>query len=348
MRYAASEKLEIIRTVEQSSLGMRRTLGQIGIPRSTFYNWYDRYVSEGFDGLEDKKPDPGSVWNKVPDAVAEQLVTLALAESDLSPRELAVRFTEEKRYYLSESTVYRVLKSRDLITSPAFIVMKASDKFANPTTTVNQLWQTDFTYIKVTGWGWYYLSTVMDDFSRFIIAWRLCKTMSATDVSDTLRDALTATGLDRMNVRHRPRLLSDNGPCYVSSELRAWLDENGISHTRGKPYHPQTQGKIERWHRTLKDRILLENHYLPGDLERQLEDFITHYNTRRYHESLNNLTPESVFTGQGSAILQKRNRIKETTMKLRKQLHAERRAAYHQPKGARTPPYFLRSVSRMI
>jgi transposase InsO family protein len=231
---------------------------------------------------------------------------------------------------------------------PAFIVMKASDKFANPTTTVNQLWQTDFTYIKVTGWGWYYLSTVMDDFSRFIIAWRLCKTMSATDVSDTRRDALTATGLDRMNVRHRPRLLSDNGPCYVSSELRAWLDESGISHTRGKPYHPQTQGKIERWHRTLKDRILLENHYLPGDLERQLEDFITHYNTRRYHESLNNLTPESVFTGQGSAILQKRNRIKETTMKLRKQLHVERRAAYHQPTGARTPPYFLRSVSRMI
>ena len=90
MRYAASEKLEIIRTVEQSSLGMRRTLRQIGIPRSTFYNWYDRYVSEGFDGLEDKKPDPGSVWNKVPDAVTEQLVTLALAESDLSPRELAV------------------------------------------------------------------------------------------------------------------------------------------------------------------------------------------------------------------------------------------------------------------
>ena len=167
----------------------------------------------------------------------------------------------------------------------------------------------------------------MDDFSRYIIAWRLCKTMSAKDVSDTLRDALAATGLDRANVRHRPRLLSDNGPCYVSSELRSWLEENGMTHTRGKPYHPQTQGKIERWHRTLKDRILLEHHYLPGDLERQLENFITHYNTRRYHESLNNLTPECVFTGQGVAVLKKRNRIKEETMNLRKQLHFERRAA---------------------
>jgi putative transposase len=327
MRYEASEKLEIIRTVEQSSLGVRRTLAQISIPRSTFYNWYGRYVAEGLDGLEDKMPDPGSVWNKVPDAIAEQLMTLALAEPDLSPRELAVRFTEQNSYYLSESSVYRILKSRDLITAPAFIVMRASDKFSNPTTAVNQLWQTDFTYLKVTGWGWFYLSTIMDDFSRYIIAWRLCKTMSAKDVSDTLKDALEVTGLDHVNVRNRPRLLSDNGPCYVSSELRAWLEENGMTHTRGKPYHPQTQGKIERWHRTLKDRILLEHHYLPGDLERQLQDFINHYNTRRYHESLNNLTPECVFTGQGVAVLKKRNRIKEETMNLRKQLHFERRAA---------------------
>jgi transposase InsO family protein len=327
MRYAASEKLEIIRTVEQSSLGVRRTLAQISIPRSTFYNWYDRYVTDGFDGLADRKPSPAAVWNKVPEAVADQLVTMALAHPDLSSRELAVRFTEKHRYYLSESSVYRILKSHDLVTAPAFIVMKAADKFSNPTTAVNQLWQTDFTYIKVTGWGWYYLSTVMDDYSRYIVAWRLCKTMSAADVAATLQDALAVTGLNNASVRHRPRLLSDNGPCYVSSELRAWLDENGMAHTRGKPYHPQTQGKIERWHRTLKDRILLENHYLPGDLERQLNEFITHYNTRRYHESLNNLTPECVFTGQSVTVLKKRNRIKEETMKLRKQLHFERKAA---------------------
>ena len=327
MRYAPSEKLEIIRTVEQSSLGVKRTLAQIGIPRSTFYNWYDRYVTDGLDGLADRKPSPGPVWNRVPDAVAEQLVTLALAQPDLSSRELAVRFTEKNRYYLSESSVYRILKSRDLVTAPAFIVMKAADKFSNPTTAVNQLWQTDFTYIKVIGWGWFYLSTIMDDFSRYVIAWRLCKTMSAKDVSDTLQDALEVTGLDDVSVRHRPRLLSDNGPCYVSSELREWLEEKGMTHTRGKPYHPQTQGKIERWHRTLKNRILLDNHYLPGDLERQLEEFINHYNTRRYHESLNNLTPECVFTGQGVAVLKKRNDIKLKTIALRKRLHFERRAA---------------------
>ena len=88
-----------------------------------------------------------------------------------------------------------------------------------------------------------------------------------------------------------------------------------------------TQGKIERWHRTLKDRILLNNYYLPEELERQIDAFVNHYNTNRYHESLNNLTPYDVFTGQGSAILQKRDRIKEKTMILRKRLHFKGRAA---------------------
>ena len=286
MRYPASEKLEIIRTVEQSQLGVRRTLEQIGIPRATFYNWYDRFVSEGFDGLEDKKPAPGPVWNKVPDDIVKQLVTLALAEPEMSPRELAVKFTDEKRYYLSESTAYRILKAHDLITAPAFIVIKAADKFANPTTAVNQLWQTDFTYLKITGWGWYYLSTVIDDFSRFIISWRLCKTMSARDVSATLQDALEATGLTSVKLKQRPRLLSDNGPCYISSELKDWLYEKKMPHSRGRPYHPQTQGKIERWHQTLKNRILLENYFIPGDLEGQIETLVEHYNHRRYHESL--------------------------------------------------------------
>ena len=324
MRYSASEKYEIIRTVENSDLGIRRTLEKLGIPRSTFYNWYDRYLDKGIEGLKDKKPVPKAVWNRVPDDKRKQLVDLALDEPELSSRELAVRFTEDTGYFISEATAYRILKEYDLITSPAWIVMKAADKFKNPTTAINQLWQTDFTYLKVTGWGWYYLSTVMDDYSRYIIAWRLCNGMAASDVSATLKTALKNAGLSR---KQRPRLLSDNGPCYISSELQGWLAEHNISHTRGKPYHPMTQGKIERWHRSLKNRILLENYYLPEDLERQVENFVIHYNTRRYHESLNNLTPEDVWLGRGRTILEHRRKIKEKTMKLRKQLHFERRAA---------------------
>lgn len=249
---------------------------------------------------------------------------MALDLSELSPRELAVRFTEERRYFISEATAYRILKEHDLVTSPAWIVMKAADRFAQPTTAINQLWQTDFTYLKMTGWGWYYLSTVLDDYSRYILAWRLCQTMSARDVSATLKDALKAAGLGK---KHRPKLLSDNGPCYISSELQDWLEEHDISHTRGKPYHPMTQGKIERWHRSLKNRILLENYYLPGDLEQQIQEFVSHYNARRYHESLNNLTPEDVWCGRGHSILERRRKIKKSTLQLRKQLYLAKKTA---------------------
>jgi transposase InsO family protein len=114
---------------------------------------------------------------------------------------------------------------------------------------------------------------VLDDFSRFIIAWKLCTTMKAQDVSDTLTMALRSSGLDAARVRHRPRLLSDNGSSYIAGNLAEWLKDNGFDHIRGAPLHPQTQGKIERWHQTLKNRILLENYYLPGDLEAKIGDF---------------------------------------------------------------------------
>ena len=217
MRHSASEKFEIIELVEQSSLSIRRTLAPIGIPRSTFYDWYSRYQEGGIEALEDGKPRPRRIWNKIPDKIETAIVNLALEEPDLSPRELAVNFTDTKGSFVSEATVYRLLKDHGLITSPAFILMKAADRFANPTTAPNQLWQTDFTYLKVIGWGWFYLSTVLDDFSRYILAWKLCTTMSATDVSDTLQVALQGSGLNQVKVLHRPRLLSDNGPPTLTS-----------------------------------------------------------------------------------------------------------------------------------
>ena len=232
-----------------------------------------------------------------------------------------MRFTDAERYFVSEASVYRLLKTHDLITSPAFITMKAADEFKNKTTAPNQLWQTDFTHLKVTGWGSFYLSTILDDFSRYIIARKLCTTMKAEDVTDTLKLALQASGLDQATVMHRPRLLSDNGSSYVSGDLAKWLERQDMRHTRGAPYHPMTQGKIERWHQTLKNRILLENYYLPGDLEAQIDAFVAYYNHRRYHESIDNLTPADVYFGRGQTILLERERIKRKTIQNRRLLH---------------------------
>jgi len=326
MRYPASEKLEIIRLVEQSHLAVRATLAKLGIPRATFYRWYDRYQSDGPEALDDRSPRPDRVWNRIPDDIRERIKNLALDEPALSPRELAVRFTDTESYFVSEASVYRLLKALDLIASPAFIVIKAADEFTDKTTAPNQLWQTDFTYLKVIGWGWFYLSTVLDDFSRYIIAWKLCTSMKAEDVTATLELALKASGLDRATVIHRPRLLSDNGSSYVSADLAKWLDGKDMDHVRGAPYHPMTQGKIERWHQTLKNRILLENYYLPGDLEAEIGAFVADYNHLRYHESLANLTPADVYFGRGQTILIERERIKRQTIANRRLLHRRQAA----------------------
>jgi len=323
MRYPASEKLEIIHLVERSHLPVQRTLDKLGIPTTTFYRWYDRYQAFDEAGLEDRNCGPGRVWNRIPNDIRGQIFELALDEPELSPRELAVTFTDRKGYFVSEASVYRLLKAHDLITSPAFVVIKAADEFHDKTTAPNQLWQTD---LNVIGWGWFYLSTILDDFSRYIIAWKLCTTMRAEGVTDTLMLALQASGCGKAEVVHKPRLLSDNGSSYIAGDLAVWLKRQGIDHIRGTPNHPQTQGKIERWHQTLKSCVLLENYYLPGDLEATVGAFVERYNYHRYHERIANLTPADVYFGRDQTIIERRRKIQQPTIQKRRLDHRRQAA----------------------
>jgi hypothetical protein len=267
---SAEEKLELIRLVEGSS---------------TFYAWYKRYLEGGPEALEDRKARPQAVWNRISERVRAQVIETALAHTELSPRELACRITDREGELVSESSVYRMLKAADLIESPAYILLQAADRFQHPTRRRNELWQTDFTYLPVVGWGWYFLSTVLDDYSRKILAWKLSATMRVEDVIETLDLARAATGVDRV---------------------------------RGRPYHPMTQGKIERYHRSMKNVVRLENHYSPGELERAIARFVAYYNHERLHEAIGNVTPDDMYHGRQSAILSRRAKIKRLTLERRK------------------------------
>ncbi|MBX9468081.1 MAG: DDE-type integrase/transposase/recombinase [Rhizobium sp.] len=205
--------------------------------------------------------------------------------------QLEGKFTDTESYFVSEVSVYRLLKAHDLSTLPAYIVIKANDDFKDKTTRPNKMWQTDFTYSEVIGRGWFYLSTIRDDFSRYILASKLCTSMKVDDVTDTPNLALAASACNKVKVEHRPRLLSGNDRCYVASDLGGWLDTYKIEQVHGAPDHPQTQGKIERWHQTLKIRILLQNFFVKEDLEAQIAAFVEHFNHCRYRESLDNLSP---------------------------------------------------------
>jgi transposase InsO family protein len=320
MRYPAAEKLEIIRLVEQSHLPTRQTLDKLGIPAAPLPAGMPAISMAGLRRWKTALRRRAGCGTGCPMMCASRSSTWRWRTAS-SPRELATKFTDEKQYFVCEATVYRLLKAQDLIASPAYIVIKARDEFHTKTTRPNEMWQTDFTYFKLIGWGWVYLSTVLDDYSRYIISWKLCTTMTAGDVTDTLDLALAASGCDSATVLHMPRLLSDNGPSYVAGELAAYIEAQSMSHVRGAPFHPQTQGKIERWHQTLKNRILLENYYLPGDLEAQIEAFIEHYNHQRYHESLGNVTPADAYFGRDRQIHAQRAAIKKQTIEHRRLQH---------------------------
>lgn len=311
MRLEAAEKEEIIRLVDNSDLGVNKTLRELGINKSTFYKWYQAYADKGIDGLQPPGRRTRQQWNTIPREEKNLAVELALEHPQLSPRELACKLTDEQRVFISESSVYRILKARGLITSPAYILLQAADEFSNKTAFVHQMWQTDFTYFKILGWGWYYLSTILDDYSRYIVHWELCNSMKAEDVKQTVDTAIRKA---KLVTKQRPRLLSDNGSCYISSELKDYLKSQQMDQVHGRPLHPQTQGKIERYHRSMKNVVKLNNYYYPEQLKDAIEQFVSYYNNHRYHESLNNLTPADVYYGRGDAILAERERIKRASL----------------------------------
>jgi len=315
MRFSQQEKYEIIQLVDGSDLSANRTLKELGIHKRTFYNWYGRYLAGGYDGLAPKATGRHQTWNKIPLLQRRQIVEEALEHEELSSRELAFHMVDEHKWFISESSVYRILKEAGLITAPAHIVLSAADEFENKTVRTNQMWQTDFTYFKIVGWGWYFLSTVIDDFSRFILSWDLRSKMTSKDVEPSLDEALRFAGLTKGKA---PMLLTDNGKCYLSAELRSYLAEKGIVPINGKPYHPQTQGKIERYHRTMKNVIKLENYYSPEDLSLSIGEFVQYYNYHRYHESLNNMAPADVYYGRAGRILAERQKTKEETLRERR------------------------------
>jgi putative transposase len=318
MRYTQAEKMETIKLVEESDLSITKTLSELDVPRSTFYRWYRRYEKEGYEGLANQPTHARRFWNKIPEDEKADVVETALERPEMSPRELAWHITDTKGAFISESSVYRILKSYDLITSPAYIVMEAADEFHHKTKGIDELWQTDFTYMKVIGWGWYYLSTILDDFSRYIIAWKLTTSMSADDVKDTLDLAIEKSCIDKVKVKHRPRLLSDNGACYVAKDLQEYLADREMKHTRGRPYHPMTQGKIERYHRTMKNIVKLQNYYFPWELEREIKSFVEYYNHERVHESLSNMTPADVYFGRARRIQTMRDIVRKQTLQQRR------------------------------
>jgi len=309
------EKGEILALVAKSGLPRRRALTQLGLPKSTYYRWLRRQA-EG--RLQDKKGGSPTPWNRLRPEEEAKVLAQARASPELSARQLALNIVDFEGLYVSESTVFRILKREGLIKPAEIVGFKAGKEYQRKTKRPNELWATDCAHLKIVDWGWYYLVTVMDDYSRFILAWELKSDMAAGSLIDVVQQAVDVTGMSDVPIEDRTVLLSDNGPGYLSRQFGEYLGLVGIKHIVASPYHPQTNGKIERYHRTIKGDINLIPHEMPGELIEAIKAFIEYYNYRRYHEGLNDVTPYDVYTGRHTKILQRRKEVKVRTLQARK------------------------------
>jgi len=305
---SVGDKTTILAQVENQSRGKRQALTALGIPKSSYYRWRQRQANSG----NRERP-----WNRITPAEEYKILAVAREFPELSSRQLSAWITDNKGFAVSESTVYRILRREGLVkrqeTQPS-----AAKEYHTKTTRPHQMWATDASYFRVVGWGYYYLVTVMDDYSRFILGWKLQKDMSANSLIEVVQEAVDATGMTDVPVEDRTRLLSDNGAGYVSKAFRDYLRLVGIGHILSAPFHPQTNGKVERYQQSLKREVNQLPYEAPSELERAIAAFVDYYNHRRYHKALGDVTPADVLYGRREAILERRKEVRIQTISHRR------------------------------
>ena len=307
-------KAEVLKQVAASTAPTRQVLKELDIPKSTYYRWRAGTMSPG-------RSSRRVPWNRITDGERQRVLAVARASPAWSSRQVAAWITDNDRFSVSETSVFRILKGEGLV-KRLELRQPASAEYRHKSTAPHQLWATDASYFRVAGWGYYYMVTVMDDFSRFILAWRLQVDMTSASLIEVVQDAVDLTGMTDVPVDDRTRLLSDNGPGYISRLFRKYLQLVSIRHILAAPFHPQTNGKLERYHQTLKRDVNQVPYDVPGELEAAIGQFVEFYNYRRYHKALKDITPADMLAGRRDEILGRRREVRERTI-------AQRRLSNH-------------------
>lgn len=310
------QRAALIEAMESRGPGKRGRLKDVHVPRSTYYAWKARYEAEGTRGLEHRGRGRRA-WNALTDREEAMVLRAAHSRPELSPRLLAVHLLDEEEHSVSPSTVFRLLKKHGLVVPRPLDQRPAAKHWRHKTTRADEIWQCDATMFVIPGWGRYKAIPVIDDYSRKLLALPLMPDETSHSIAEAVEEALENARKAGHNLALPPKLLSDNGPGFIGEVLADYLKARGIGHIFGAPYHPQTQGKVERLNRKIKEAMTLEVSCSPDELRRKLQEFLRAYNETP-HSSIFNVSPNQMYAGMLDEVLARRAAIKRKTLERRR------------------------------
>jgi transposase InsO family protein len=306
------EKAKLVEEISREPDRLKR-LRELGIASSTYYGWKRRYAARGPEAFVVRASAPKRVWNRLSVAERELIENEARKHTELSPRLLAVMLTEQHGVAVGETTVYRVLKAKGLVRQRPMDQRPAAKVWKKPTQAVDEIWQLDATNFFIPEFGYYKGIPVLDDHSRKLLACPVKPDESSQSASDAMEMALETAQGEGHVIETRPTLLTDNGAGFAGEVMSKYLKARGVKHIFGAPYHPQTQGKVERFNRTLKEKVNLWVYGTPEDLQTAIDKMVEVYNETP-HEALKNVSPNDVYAGRKDEVLERRAKIRLETL----------------------------------
>lgn len=306
--------------MERTEIPSLRLVRWIGIGESKYFQWCDRYGKVN----EHNGQVPRDHWLRAEEK--QRIIHYATEHPLEGYRRLTFMMLDEDVVAVSPASVYRVLAEAGLLRGQAKTPSRKGRGFEQPLS-AHEHWHIDVSYINVSG-TFYYLCSVLDGYSRYLVHWELRERMRERDVETILQRAR------ELCPEARPRIISDNGPQFVARDFKEFIRLCGMTHVRTSPYYPQSNGKIERWHQTLKVKAIRPQTPLTlEDGRRVLERFVDEYNTRRLHSAIGYVAPQAKLEGREQKIFQERDRKLEAARAARKQMRerARGRAEGNQP-----------------
>lgn len=280
---------------ERSGICVYKFVHWLGIKSSKFYDWKKRYgkVNEHNSWI------PRDFW--LEDWEKQAIINFFLSHPDEGYRRLAFMMIDADVVAVSPSSVYRVLSAEGLLRKWKPGSSSKGDGFKGPSRP-HEHWHIDISYLNIRG-TFYYLCSILDGYSRYIIHWEIRESMTEADVEIVLQRAREKFPNENL------RIISDNGPQFIAKDFKEFIRISGMDHVRISPYYPQSNGKIERWHQSLKRECIRPKCPLSlEDARRIVGNFVNHYNTKRLHSSIGYITPKDKLEGREVEIFAKRER----------------------------------------